>query len=153
MWEKIILFTFINNRTPIINVYFALTGVGQKIPDHHTYSIGSKYVKGMGANKTRKAILWAFHSGAGVHETMWSFDKATNIHKVSQTHSARSSVEDELMMLCSVEDLRKFRPFRVVSGRCHAHFPNIAISTTANLDVGELLTWLERHKNQIERSL
>ena len=42
---------------------------------------------------------------------------------------------------------------RVVSGRYHAHFPDIAISTTAKLDVGELFTWLERHKNQIGRSL
>ena len=29
----------------------------------------------------------------------------------------------------------------------------IVISTTANLDVGELFTWLKRHKNQIGRSL
>ena len=27
------------------------------------------------------------------------------------------------------------------------------VSTTANLDVGELFTWLERHKNQIGKSL
>ena len=67
-----------------------------------------------------------------------------------KTHSARSSVEDELMML---QDLRKLHPFRVVSGRYHAHFPDTAISTTANLDVGEQFTWLERHKNQIGRSL
>ena len=52
-----------------------------------------------------------------------------------------------------LQDLRKLRHFRVVSGRCHAHFPDIAISTTANLDVGELFTWLERHKNQIGKSL
>ena len=107
-------------------------------------------VKGMGANKTTKAILRASQSGAGVHEIKWSFDKATNIHRVSQTHSARSSVDDELMML---QDLRKLRPFRVVSGRYHAHFPDIAISTTTNHDVEELFTWLERHKNQIGRSL
>ena len=104
----------------------------------------------MGANKTTKAILRASQSGVGVHEIKWSFDKVTNIHRVSQTHSARSSVEDELMML---QDLRKLHPFRVVSGRYHAHFPDTAISTTANLDVGELFTWLERHKNQIGRSL
>ena len=42
-----------------------------------------------------------------------------------------------------LQDLRKLRPFRVVSGRCHAHFPDIAISTKANLDVGEQFTWLE----------
>ena len=66
-------------------------------------------VKGMGANKTTKAILRASQSDAGVLEIKWSFDKATNIHRVSQTHSTRSSVEDELMML---QDLRKLRPFR-----------------------------------------
>ena len=107
-------------------------------------------VKGMGANKTTKVILRASQSSAGVHEIKWSFDKPINIHWVSQTHSARSSVEDELMIL---QDLTKLRPFRVVSGRCHAHFPDIAISATANLDVGELFTWVERHKNKIGRSL
>ena len=52
-----------------------------------------------------------------------------------------------------LQDLRKLRSFRVVSGRYHAHFPDIAISPTANLDVGELFTWLERPKKQIGRSL
>ena len=129
-------------------------GEGKNIANDAAHEIcndsSKDVVKGMGMNKTTKAILRAFQSGAGVHEIKWSFDKATNIHRVSQTHSARSSVEDELMML---QDLRKFCSFKVVSGRCHAHFPDIAISTTANLDVGELFTWLERHKNQIGRSL
>ena len=104
----------------------------------------------MGSNKTTKAIPRASQSGAGVHEINWSFDKKTNIHRVSQMCSAQSSVEDELMML---QDLKKLRPFRVVSGRYHTHFPDTAISTTANFDVGELSPWFERHKNQIGRSL
>ena len=104
----------------------------------------------MGAKKTTKAIPRLSQSGAGVHEIKWSFNRETNIHRVSQMCSARSSVEDDLMML---QDLRKLRPFRVVSGRYHAHFPDTAISTTANLDVGELFPWFERHKNQIGRSL
>jgi len=45
-------------------------------------------VKGMGANKMTNTILRASKSGAGVHEIKWSFDKATNIHRVSQMHSA-----------------------------------------------------------------
>ena len=53
-------------------------------------------LKGMGTNKTTKAILRASLSGAGVHEIKWSFDKATSIHRVSQTHSAQSSVDDTL---------------------------------------------------------
>ena len=66
----------------------------------------------MGTNKTTKAIPRASQSGAGVHEIKWSFDKETNIHRVSQMCSEQSSVEDELMML---QDLRNLRPFRVVS--------------------------------------
>ena len=81
--------------------------------------------------KQQKPSSELSQSGAGVHEIKWSFDKPANIHWVSQTHSAQTSVEDKLMIL---QDLR------VVSGRCHAHFPDIAISTTANLDVGELFT-------------
>ena len=105
-------------------------------------------VKGMGANKTTKAILRAPQSGAGVHEIKLSFNKATNIHRVSQRHSARSSVEGD-----DASRFKKAPSFRVLYGRCSAHFPAIATSTTANLDVGELFTWLERHKNQIRRSL
>ena len=101
----------------------------------------------MGAKKMAKAILRASQSGVGVHEIKWSLEKATNIHRVCQTHSAQSSVEDELIML---QDLRKLHPFRVVSGRYHAHFPDTAISPTANLEVGELFTWLKGPRNKLE---
>jgi len=40
-----------------------------------------------------------------------------------------------------------------MSSASSLNIPDIAISTTANLDMGELFTWLERHKNQIGRSL
>ena len=82
------------------------------------------YVKGMGANKSAKDILKASQSTVAVHEIKWSFNKASNIHRVSQTHSAQSSVEDELMMH---QDLRMLHPVRVVSSRYHAHFPDIEV--------------------------
>ena len=53
--------------------------------------------------KTTQAILRASQGGAGVHEIKWSLDKATNIHSVSEMHGARSSVDDELMMLQDLE--------------------------------------------------
>ena len=67
MWEKIILFTFVNTRTPIINVDFALTWVGPKIHDHH-YILNwfqiwesHKKLKGLGlasgSGKARMSIL------------------------------------------------------------------------------------------------
>ena len=55
----------------------------------------------------------------GLKSIKWSFNKATSIHRVSQMHRIQSFVEDELMM---VQDLRKLHP---VTGRCHAHFPDI----------------------------
>ena len=36
-----------------------------------------------------------------------------------------------------LQDLRKLHPFRGLSGRCHAHFPDIAISTPAEGGGGE----------------
>ena len=36
-----------------------------------------------------------------------------------------------------LQDLRKPRPFRGLSGRCHAHFPDIAISTPRGEGGGE----------------
>ena len=67
MWEKIILFTFINNRTPIINVAFALTWVGLKIHDHHYilnwFQIRESHIKlkglglASGSGKARMSIL------------------------------------------------------------------------------------------------
>ena len=66
MWEKIILLTFINNRTPILNVSFAFTGVGLKILDHHYILNWFQICEGHGVNKTKKAILRASQSGAGV---------------------------------------------------------------------------------------
>jgi len=55
-----------------------------------------------------------------------------------------------MMMLA---DLRKLRPFTVVSGRSHQHFSDIEISSTSSLDMGDFYTWLEKHKQQIGRSL
>jgi len=112
--------------------------------------VSKDVVKGMGANKTEKSILRASMSGPGVYDIKSSFDKATNIHKRSHAHSTRSSVEDEMMMLA---DLRKLRPFTVVSGRSHQHFSDIEISSTSSLDMGDFYTWLEKHKQQIGRSL
>jgi len=67
MQEKIILFTFITNRTPIINVDFALTRVGLKIHDHHYilnwFQIWESHIKlkglelASGSGKARMSIL------------------------------------------------------------------------------------------------
>ena len=46
-----------------------------------------------------------------------------------------------------------FHMIQDMSSASSLNIPDIVISTTANLDVGELFTWLKRHKNQIGRSL
>ena len=67
MWEKIILFTFIYNRTPIINVALALTCVGLKINDHYNilnwFQTWESHIKlkglalASGSGKARMSIL------------------------------------------------------------------------------------------------
>ena len=67
MWKKIILFTFIYNRTPIINDALALTWVDLKIHDHHYilnwFQIYESHIKlkglalASGSGKARMSIL------------------------------------------------------------------------------------------------
>ena len=52
---EVFFFIFINNRTPIMNVYFALTWVGLKIPDHHYILNWFQMYKGHGHEQNEKS--------------------------------------------------------------------------------------------------
>lgn len=103
-------------------------------------------VKGMGANKTKKAMLRASKAAAGVQQIVSLFDKSTSIHKVSQKHSTRSSKNDEVLMF---HELRKLRPFCITPKRSHQSFTDIEMSPLVGFQMEEFYSWLEKHKKQI----
>ena len=107
-------------------------------------------VKGMGANKTPKAIIRASKSAAGVQHIVAKFDSNAHIHSQSSRHTTRSSDEDESII---IRDLRKLRPFRIVPQRSHASFKKIEVSPLAGIDMQNFFTWLEKQKKNIAMGL
>ena len=108
--------------------------------------VSKDVVNAMGPNKTQKAMERASKAAAGVQQIVKRLNEVSDVKRVSQAHSHKSMVEDELMM---VQDLRKIRPFERKPGRKHAHFDKIQATPTSGVDMKSLFIWLEKHKKQI----
>ena len=108
--------------------------------------VSKDVVRGMGPNKTAKAMQRAAKAAAGIQQIIRKFNDASKISKVSQVHGHNSSAEDELSM---VNDLRKMNPFKRTPGRQHAHFDQMLVSPSSRLDMKSFFTWLQKHKKQI----
>lgn len=108
--------------------------------------VSKDVVKGMGPNKTQKAMERASKAAAGIQQIVKNVNEVSNVKRVSQAHTHKSAAEDKMMM---VNDLRKIKPFERKPGRKHAHFEEIQVSPTSGLDMKNLFMWLERHKKQI----
>ena len=101
-------------------------------------------VRGMGANKTRKAMK----ASAGVRQIVQQLQDTTKIKKTSQAHTHRNKEDDEILML---QDLQKLKPFELSPGRYHRHFQDMHVSPASTVDMTKLFGWLEKHKKQIAR--
>ena len=74
--------------------------------------VSKHIVKGMGLNKTHKAMERASKAVAGVQQIVKRMNEVCNVKRASQAHSHKSATEDEMMM---VQDLRKIKPFETIS--------------------------------------
>ena len=106
--------------------------------------VSKDVVRGMGPNKTAKAMTRASKAAAGIQQIVRRVNDESDIKRVSQVHSQKSSIEDELMI---VKDLRKIKPFERKLGRSHAHFDQMQVSPTSTIDMKSLFLWLEKHLN------
>ncbi len=112
--------------------------------------VSKDVVRGMGPNKTKKAMVRASKAASGIHKVVSAMNDALEIHEGSKRHRKKSSSEDEMLML---QDLRKLKPFKRVPGRHHAHFPEITASPTHSVNMSDLFLWLQKHKKQIGMGL
>ncbi len=108
--------------------------------------VSKDVVKGMGTNKTEKAMIRASKTAAGVFQIVRAMNGSLQIHDVSNTHSKKSLCEDEMLLL---DDLRKLKPFKRTPGREHNHFPGINVSATSTVNVSNLFAWLQKYNKQI----
>ena len=105
-----------------------------------------KLIKGMGANKTDKAIERASKAVGGVRKVMQNFDAQAAIHAKSTAHSHKSSSSDELKVS---KDLRNLKPFTHQSDRKHTSFPSVSSNPLCDLEEVKFNGWLKRHKKNL----
>ena len=107
--------------------------------------ISKDIVKGMGANRTPKAMMRASKAAAGVHLIVKQVNEVSSVKPTSKVHAHKESSGEVIMMF---KDRRKLRPFDLEKGRFHCNFQEIIVSPTS-VNMSSLFSWLEKHKKQI----
>ena len=105
-----------------------------------------KMIKGMGANKTDKAIEMASRAVAGSKQIVENFDYMVYQDGHSSSHSHASSVKDEEKVS---SDLRILKPFSIKPKRKHTSFGNVGSDPLESLDRKKFDKWLENHKKNL----
>ena len=101
-------------------------------------------IKGIGANKTKKAIINASRAVGGQRKVI-----DTQINRaapLASSHSHKSAAADESKVQL---DLRVLKPFNPQPNRMHDFFPFISSDPLSTLDEVELARWLNRHKRNL----
>lgn len=75
-----------------------------------------------------------------------AFDNCSVIHINYNNTAKEAPVKMKLSML---EDVRKLKPFYLTPGKSQNSFPTISPHVTSHLNEGDLLTWLQSHKQQV----
>lgn len=61
--------------------------------------VSKDIVRGMGANKTKKAMMRASKAAAGVHQIVQQLHDVAKIKRRSQAHSHKNASDDEVLMM------------------------------------------------------
>lgn len=100
-------------------------------------------IKGVGANKTDKAIINASQAAGGLGKVVENFDTQINwAAPLATSHSHKSAAANKRKVQL---DLRILKPFNPYPNRVHDSF-QISSDPLATLDEVELDRWLNRHK-------
>ena len=105
-----------------------------------------KGIKGMGANKTPKAIERLSRAAGGTMKIVKAVDSALGIKAKSSDHSHKTAVKDENII---ISDLVGLRPFEYIENREHDGFPDASSDTLSTLDYKAFHEWLNSHKKNL----
>lgn len=104
-----------------------------------------KEIRGMGANKTDKAIDRASRAAGGQRKIVENFEQQVGRGVQHFSHSHKSSATDE-SKVC--RDLRDLKPFAFVPNRNHDSFADIMADPWPTLNE-EYNKWVARHKKNL----
>lgn len=110
----------------------------------HIVKIQKKHMNQMYSKKTVPNIYHRSSALAGMHDISNVYDIETEVVKRTSGHTTRSSDIDEL---CIMDDLHELKPFTIISGRKHNHFPAVSKSLLNVLDGAKFAQWFASHKS------
>lgn len=105
-----------------------------------------KEIKGMGANKTDKAIDRSSRSIGDERKIVENFDHQVRKANNNSSHTHSSSSLDEGKILA---DLCEVKPFDFEPNRRFDSFPDIMADPLVSLDQEEFNKWFARHKRNL----
>ena len=106
-----------------------------------------KGIKGMGANKTPKAIERLSRAAGGTMKIVKAVDSALGTKAKSSDHSHKTSLKENII----ISDLVGLKPFKYIEGREREGFPDASSDTLNTLDYTAFHEWLNRHKKNLPK--
>ena len=122
--------------------------VANDLEEEHFVQFDKKLLKGMGAQKTYKAVERATKAACGLRKIQENFDNKTGVHPPSTTHSYLNANKDQTDMISIVHGLK---PFEEVPGRCHTTFPHLPRSPYDCIDIRILEDWFKASKQSLSQ--
>lgn len=111
------------------------------LKQEHLVKFTKKLVKGMGAQKTEKAINRASRAAGGLQYIVENFDEVTGIQPESTAHTYKNAESDIIDM---IKIINKEKVFQAIPGRAHPTFAKIPKSLLDTLDIAKMEKWMKR---------
>ena len=119
------------------------------LKQEHLVKFTKKLIRGMGAQKTEKAMIRATSAATGLKQIIEQFDKVSSVSPESTAHTYRNAESDIKDMTRIIQDLQVFdkKP-----GRAHPSFSSLPHSAFYNIDMVKLEKWMKGTKKKLEKN-
>lgn len=116
------------------------------LKQEHLVKFTKKLIRGMGAQKTEKAVNRATSAACGLQQIIEQFDKVSNVLPESTAHTYRNAESDIRDMIQIIQDLQVLdkKP-----GRAHQSFSSLPHSAFENIDITKLGKWMKVTKKKL----
>ena len=113
----------------------------------HLNSEAKTAIEGLGANKSKKAILCTGKAIGILKDTLDKFDKDNNVPSDRGAHAVKSAKKDLTKI---IKQLASSKVFKIIPGRKHKSFRTLKTNLIRTLNRKELTEWILDHYYPIQ---
>ena len=118
------------------------------LKQEHLVKFTKKLIRGVGAQKTEKAVNRATSAACGLQQIIEQFDKVSNVLPESTAHTYRNVESDIRDMIQIIQDLQVFEK---KPGRAHPSFSSLPHCVFENIDIIKLEKWTKVTKKEVRK--